>query len=152
MPFQDCQVQQQTPCTKLRRQKGQQLTRCRHQVGSSKYPQLACNLHHSNAPCPYPPSQSGVSGLCASTLPAVLPTLLRQHGENARHECQPWDAHSMFPFHQQTGCNLSWVLISLHRDLQCDAPDFHQCISQFEAISSQTSRLMGPQCLKAPSL
>ncbi|XP_009880650.1 PREDICTED: uncharacterized protein LOC104284066 [Charadrius vociferus] len=35
---------------------------------------------------------------------AVLPTPRQQHGGNAKHECQPWDAYGMFPFHQQTGC------------------------------------------------
>lgn len=40
----------------------------------------------------------------SGTVPAVLPTLQQQHGGDGRHECQPEDAHSMFPFQQQTGC------------------------------------------------
>lgn len=43
--------------------------------------------------------------VCMSgTLLAVLPTLQQQHGGDDRRECQPRDAHSMFPFQQQAGC------------------------------------------------
>lgn len=80
--------------------------------------------------------------VCTSgTVLAVLPTLQQQHGGDGRRECQPGDAHSLFPFQQQTGCWLSRAFISP----QGDAPDFHQCIFQFEAFSSQTQFLTGSQ-------
>lgn len=64
---------------------------------------------------------------------------------NARHECQHRDAYGVFPFHRQTGCKLSQVLISFYQDLGCNAPDFCQHMSQFEAISSHPGPLTGTQ-------
>lgn len=99
------------PCRKLLRQKGQLSSR----EGIS-------NIHQSNA-APLTPHPSQVSACQLSQTsgpqPSVLPTRSQQHRGNATRECQPWDAYGTFPFHQQTGCKLSRVLIS--RPQSCNA-------------------------------